>query len=332
MVDDLQHPSRAAAGSPLVVADAPMWSGRWDYSVEQAALGRAGITLTVPDDHEANAALLPLADIVLRGSRRLDAALIATMRRCVGLVTYSVGLDGIDLDAAAEAGIAVRNVPDYCTDEVSDHAVLLMLAAVRRLPHWIDTVRSGHWLQPEDQLTVRRLSSLTVGVVGAGRIGSAVARKSRVFGMTTIATDPFVTSNDDDLPLVPLDELLARSDVIVLCASSTSSAPFVLDQAAFESLGAVAPVIVNVARGRLIDEHALAAALHSGAVGGAALDVRAVEPPDPADDPLAGAPNLIVTPHVAASSAAAIEDLRVGVARAAIDLLTAAGWLPERAP
>lgn len=327
MADDLRPPAPAAS-TPLVVADAPMWSGRWDYSLERAALARAGASLVVPDDEAANVALLPTADIVLRGARRFDAALIATMQRCVGLVTYSVGLDGIDLDAAEAAGIPVRNVPDYCTAEVSDHAVLLMLAAVRRLPHWLDTVRSGQWLQPEDQLTIRRLDSLTVGVVGAGRIGRAVARKSRALGMTTIATDPVASSSDDELPLVPFAELLARADVIVLCASATSTASVLLDRNAFSALRTPAPVIVNVARGSLIDERALADALRTGTVSAAALDVRSTEPPDRADDPLANAPNLILTPHVAASSSAAIEDLRVGVARAAIELLTSAGRLP----
>jgi D-3-phosphoglycerate dehydrogenase len=316
----------------LVVADDPLWSRRWDYSLEGELLARAGAELVVPEDQQANESLLTTADVVLSGGRRLDAALIATMHRCVGLVTYSVGFDGVDLDAAAVAGIEVRNVPGYCTDEVSDHAVLLMLAALRRLPHWLDTTSTGGWLQLEDQRTVRRLSGLTVGVVGAGRIGKAVARKSRAFGMATIAHDPFSAATDDDLPLVSRSELLARSDVLMLCASATSSSPFRLVASDFDLLGTTAPVIVNVARGSLVDERALADALRSGTVWAAALDVRSTEPPDPTDDPLAGAPNLMLTPHVAASSAAAIDDLRVGVAEAAIELLVAAGRLPGCAP
>jgi D-3-phosphoglycerate dehydrogenase len=202
-----------------------------------------------------------------------------------------------------------------------------MLAALRRLPHWLATTAGGRWLEPADQVTVRRTCGLTVGVVGAGRIGSAVARKARAFGMNTIAHDPFVAAAHDDLPLVARGELLARSDVIVLCASASSAEPFRLGPDDFAALATPPPVIVNVARGALIDEPALAAALRSGAVSAAALDVRAEEPPDPADDPLAGAPNLILTPHVAASSAEAIADLRTGVADAAIELLVAAGRL-----
>jgi D-3-phosphoglycerate dehydrogenase len=307
--------------TPVVLADSPLWSGRWDYSLERRALADAGVELVVPADVDENERLLPGADVVLRGGRRFDAELIARLDRCVGLVTYSVGLDGIDLDAATAAGVPVRNIPDYCTAEVADHAALLALAAIRRLPHWIGVTGRGDWLQPEDQLTIRRISTLTAGIVGAGRIG-----RLRAFGATTIAFDPFVSGVDPDLPLVGKDELLARSDAIVVCASSTAGSPPVLDGAAFASLGRPA-VIVNVARGTLIDERALAAALFSGRVSAAALDVRLSEPPDPTDDPLAGAPNLLLTPHVAASSSAAIDDLRSGVAAAAIGLLREAGRL-----
>ncbi len=146
--------------------------------------------------------------------------LIARMTRCVGLVTYSVGLDGVDLDVAAAAGIAVRNVPDYCTAEVADHAALLVLASIRRLPHWLDTTARGGWLQPEDQRTIRRTAGLTAGIIGAGRIGRAVAGRLRAFGATTIAFDPFIKGSDAELPLVSKDALLARSDAIVVCASS----------------------------------------------------------------------------------------------------------------
>jgi D-3-phosphoglycerate dehydrogenase len=173
-------------------------------------------------------------------------------------------------------------------------------------------------------MTIKRSRGLTVGVVGAGRIGRAVAAKARAFGMSTIAHDPYLATAEDALPLVDRGELLARSDVIVLCASATSTMPFRLGRGDFLAMR-TPPVIVNVARGALIDEAALAEALRAGTVSAAALDVRVDEPPDPADDPLAGAPNLILTPHVGASSAAAIGDLRTGVAEAAIALLVEAG-------
>jgi D-3-phosphoglycerate dehydrogenase len=313
---------------PVVLADAPLWSGRWDYSVEQRLVAAAGAELIVPGDVAENERLLADADVVLRGSRRLDASLIARLGRCVGLVTYSVGLDGIDLAAAAAAGLAVRNVPDYCTAEVADHATLLVLASVRRLPHWMQTTSRGCWLQPEDQATIRRIATLTVGIVGAGRIGRAVARRLRAFDATTIAYDPHVAEQLEDLPLVGMEELLARSDVVVVCASSTADAVPIIDEAALAALGRPRPVIVNVARGTLVDERAVAAALHSGRLGAAALDVRSQEPPDPATDPLAGAPNLLLTPHVGASSESALDDLRAAVGAAAVGLLRDAGRIP----
>ena len=313
--------------APVVMADEPLWAGDWDYGLERAAIEQAGATFIVPRDSAHNDELIETADVILRGGRRIDAELISRAANCVGIVTYSVGLDGIDLDAATKANVGVRNVPGYCTEEVATHAVLLMLAAMRRLPYWIDTTSTGGWLDPHDQLTLSRLSVKTLGVIGAGRIGRAVASRARAFGMNTIAHDPFLDETIDQLRLVHLDELLDLADVIVICASVTSTSPVLLDRTAIESLGRPAPVIVNVARGSLIDENALGDALRSGRVAAAALDVRVSEPPDPANDPLAGAPNLILTPHVAAASLEAVDDLRTGVAAAAIELLRAAGRL-----
>ncbi|HQZ32910.1 MAG TPA: NAD(P)-dependent oxidoreductase [Ilumatobacteraceae bacterium] len=317
----------ARSVAPVVVADVPLWGGEWDYELERAAIEQCGASFVIPRDAAHNEELITTADIILRGGRRIDAEIIARAEKCVGIVTYSVGLDGIDLDAASAAGIGVRNVPGYCTEEVATHAVLLMLAAMRRLPHWLATTSSGGWLHPQDQLTLPRVSVKTLGVIGAGRIGRAVASRARAFGMTTIAHDPYVDDAVEGLTLVGFDHLLRSADVIVLCASVTSTSPQLLDRAALESLGSPGPIIVNVARGSLIDEQALGEGLRSGRVAAAALDVRASEPPDPANDPLAGAPNLILTPHVAAASREAVDDLRAGVAAAAVDLLRASGRL-----
>ena len=153
------------------------WSGVCSPTPGPSSSCRAGSS--------ENERALADADVVLRGERRFDAALIARLTRCVGLVTYSVGLDGIDLDVAAAAGIAVRNVPDYCTAEVADHAALLVLASIRRLPHWLDTTARGGWLQPEDQRTIRRTagspsaSSVPAGSVAPSPGGSARSARRR---------------------------------------------------------------------------------------------------------------------------------------------------------
>jgi D-3-phosphoglycerate dehydrogenase len=172
------------------------------------------------------------------------------------------------------------------------------------------------------------MATLTVGIIGAGRIGRGVARRLRAFDATTIAFDPHLTEPPEGLPLVTKAELLACADVVVVCASSNAGAAPIIDEAAIAALGRPRPVIVNVARGALVDERALAAALHSGRVGAAALDVRSEEPPDPATDPLAGVPNLLLTPHVGAASASALDDLRAGVGAAAVGLLRDAGRVP----
>jgi D-3-phosphoglycerate dehydrogenase len=172
------------------------------------------------------------------------------------------------------------------------------------------------------------LRGKTLGIVGAGRIGRGVARRARGFGLRTIAADPFVEpGTDPELEILPLPEVLAQADALVLCAALTSESRHLIDRAA---LALVRPgmVLVNVARGGLVDESALAAALAEGRVGAAALDVRDPEPPRPASDPLAGFDNVILTPHMAATSQEAVEDLHRMAAEISLELLRAGGRLP----
>jgi D-3-phosphoglycerate dehydrogenase len=237
-------------------------------------------------------------------------------------------MDKVDGPAAQAAGIVVRNVPDYCTDEVSDHALALLLAAERRIvPLATATARS--WKVDRALIEpIRRLRGQTLGILGAGRIGRLVARKARAFGFVTIAHDPVVSDvGEPELELVTLDELLERSDALVLCAALTPSSRGIIDEAALARVRR-GVIIVNVARGELIDELALADAVQDGRVGYAALDVRSPEPPEPADDPLAGLPNVVWTPHVAATSRDAIDDLHHLAARYVLELLEAAGRIP----
>src|SRR5439155_1008421 len=192
-------------------------------------------------------------------------------------------------------GIPVRNVPDYCTEEVSDHALALLLAAERRLTAFAELAASGQWDvvgRPENE-SIRRLRGQTLGILGAGRIGSKVARKARAFGFRTIAFDPYISSTEDpEIELVPLPDLLGQADALVLCASLNDGSRGLLGWNEFAQLRP-GVILVNVARGALIDEAALAEALGSGRVGLAALDVRSPEPPAKGADPLAGLPNVI---------------------------------------
>jgi D-3-phosphoglycerate dehydrogenase len=285
------------------------------------------VELVVPADEAAADEAIQTADaVIVTGVRRLDAGRIGRLERCAGILCYSIGMDKVDGPAARDAGIPVRNVPDYCTDEVSDHAMTLLLAAQRRLLPIANATRAGEWpLRDRAQLTaIRRLRGQTLGIAGAGRTGKLVARKARGFGFRTIAYDPFLTdSGDPDLELVSFDELLQRVDAIVICAALTPGAPPLIDRAA---LGQVRPglILVNVARGGHVDEDALATALRDGRVAVAALDVRATEPPAQ-PDPLTGLPNVIQTPHVAASSREAADDLHRLAAEYVLGLLEDAG-------
>jgi D-3-phosphoglycerate dehydrogenase len=313
-------------GRPRVVVYDPI-PGDWSFDPEMEALGRRGVDLVVPGDELAADEAIRSADaVIVTGVRRLDAGRIATLERCAGILCYSIGMDKVDGQAAGAAGLAVRNVPDYCTDEVSDHALTLLLAAQRRLLPIATAAGRGEWpLRDRGPVeAIRRLRGQTVGIAGAGRVGRLAARKTRSFGFRTIAYDPYVSDpGDPDLELVGLDDLLGRSDAIVICAALSPGAPPLISRAA---LAAVRPglILVNVARGGHVDEHALAEALQDGRVGVAALDVRSNEPPA-SPDPLAGLPNVILTPHVAASSREAVEDLHRLAARYVLGLLEDAG-------
>lgn len=330
MTDTALAPSATGDGHrPRVVVFDPI-PGDWSFDAEAGVLGARGVDLVVPADAAAADDAITTADaVIVTGVRRLDAACIASMERCAGILCYSIGMDKVDGAAASVAGIPVRNVPDYCTDEVSDHALTLLLAAQRRLLPIANATARGEWpLRDRGELAaIRRLRGQTLGIAGAGRTGRLVARKARGFGFRTIAHDPFVTdAGDPDLELVAFDELLRQADAIVICAALSPGATPLVSRKALERIQP-GLILVNVARGGHVDEDALAEALQDGRVAIAALDVRATEPPSK-PDPLAGLPNVIQTPHVAATSREAAEDLHRLAARYVLDLLEDAGRIP----
>jgi D-3-phosphoglycerate dehydrogenase len=323
-VTDSIHAS-GAARPRVVVFDPVPGPSTWGPEIE--ILGSRGVDLVVPEDAAAADDAIRTADaVIVTGYGRLDAARVAGLERAVGILCYSIGMDKVDGPAAKAAGIPIRNVPDYCTDEVSDHALALLLAAQRRILPFATATAAGGW--PNDKSitgSIRRLRGQTLGIAGAGRIGRLVATKARAFGFRTIAFDPFIAAaSDPDLQLVDRDELFATSDAIVVCAAYTPGAPPLISR---EALAGVKPglIVVNISRGGHIDEHALAEALQDGRVAVAALDVRVTEPPDPADDPLSGLPNVVLTPHIAGSSREAVDDLHRLAAEYVLDMLEAGG-------
>ena len=227
---------------------------------------------------------------------RIDAALLDGAPRLRAIANYAVGVDNVDLTAAAARGIPVGSTPDVLTDATADLALALLLAAARRLPEAQAAVRAGAWRTWEPQAWLGlELAGATLLLVGGGRIGRAVARRAEAFGMRIAAA-----GREDDL-----DALLADADAVSLHVPLTPQTRHLIGEAQLRAMRPHA-VLVNTARGPIVDQGALARALHEGWIAAAALDVTDPEPLPP-DDPLLGAPNLLVVPHIGSATHAARE-------------------------
>jgi D-3-phosphoglycerate dehydrogenase len=231
------------------------------------------------------------------------------LKNCKIIARYGVGVDSIDLKAAAEHGIIVSNVPDYGTNEVADHALAMMMALTRKVLQATAAVKSGRWdfrmMQP-----VHRLQEQTLGVIGIGRIGSAMARRAHGVGMKVIACDPYVARErvPDYVSLVSLDELMQTSDVVSVHCPLTDETRMMLGE---KKLGLMKPTayLVNTARGSIVDEAVLDKMLGAGKLAGAGMDVLMKEPPA-ADYPLFRHDNFLVSPHMAWHSNSSVKDLK----------------------
>jgi D-3-phosphoglycerate dehydrogenase len=250
------------------------------------------------------------ADAILVTYAKLSGELLRQLTRCKAIGRFGLGVDNIDTKTAAELGIVVTYVPDYCMHEVSDHAMALLLALARKIPFSNKLVQSGRWEMPA-VAPLRRLAGQVLGLIGFGNIPRALAPKAKAFGFEVIAHDPYAGKDvfaACAVEAVSLETLLARSDAISVHAPLTPATRGLIDAAAFARMKKGA-VIVNTARGPLIDEPALLAALDSGHLGGAAIDVVATEPL-PQDSPLLGRDNVILTPHTAFYSVEALDELQ----------------------
>jgi glyoxylate reductase len=242
---------------------------------------------------------------------RVDRPLLDAAPRLRAIANYAVGSDNIDLEAAAARGIPVGVTPDVLTNATADLAIALLLAAARRLPEAHAAVLAGRWRTWDPRAFLGlEFDGATLAVVGPGRIGRAVARRAEGFGMRVET----VGRGDD------LHAALARADAVSLHAPLTEATGHLIDDAALAAMRPGA-VLVNTARGGLVDQRALAQALRAGAIGAAALDVTDPEPPAP-DDPLLRAPRLLVVPHIGSATRRARErmaDLAVDNLLAALD-------------
>ncbi len=238
--------------------------------------------------------------------------------RCIGVL--ATGYNIVDVGAARDHGIVVTNVPAYSTESVAQLVFAHLLNLMEGVEHHARTVRQGRWSASPDfsywDWPLRELAGLTIGIVGYGRIGRAVARIAGAFGMHVIAADRAGVRMHRGVPLVPLDELFRLSDVISLHCPLT---PETLGMVDARRLALMKPgaVLINTSRGPLVDEAALAAALQQGRIAGAGLDVLAVEPPEPGN-PLLSAPHCAITPHIGWATVAA----RRRLLTAAVDNVT----------
>ena len=296
-----------------VLADTPENSGR-DLDLERSILG-ADVELVeyvCDGDERRLAAACADADIILTAFSPLTRFVIDQLRRCRLISVSATGYGNVDLEAAASAGIRVCAIDEYCTDEVADHAVLLMLALSRQLIEYHDQVQVDKRWQFDSLQGLSRMSDLTLGIIGFGRIGQAVARRAFGFGLSIVAFDPYPNegvASELGVRFCGLPELYSEADIISLNCGLTTDNEHLINTRAFQQMKRK-PVIINCARGALIDEAALLKALDTGQISGAGLDVLCDESPDLSSSPLVGRSNVILTPHVAFYSDASMLDNR----------------------
>ena len=261
------------------------------------------------------------ADAIIVQYAEMTAELIATMERCKMIIKYGIGVNNIDVAAAAAKGIYVCNVPDYGIDEVSNTAISMMMSLHRKLPATQNALRKGTWGY-DVMIPIKRLSGSVLGLVGLGRIPSLVAKKMAGFGVELIACDPYVNPThaaELGVKLVDFEMLCKESDIISIHCALTDETHHMFNADVFKAMKSNA-IIINTARGPVICEADLIEALNAGEIAGAGLDTFEVEP-IVADNPLLTMENVICTPHVAWYSEQAIENVQRGAAEDAARVL-----------
>jgi len=299
-------------------------------SIEEAIVGASGAKLikgqcTTEDQvidlaRDADAAIVQYAP--------LTARVFGELRRCRVVARYGIGVDNIDVAAASEHGIWVTNVPGFCATELAEHALAFILLFARRLTRLDRSVRAGQWDAIGVMRPTRRLAELTLGLVGFGRVGREVAARARAFGLTVVATAPHTSAEtmaEYGVGKVSLDQLLERADFVSLHLPLTAASRHLIDGKRFGQMKPSA-YLINTSRGPIVDETALIAALQTGQIAGAALDVLEREPPA-SDHPLLALENVVITPHAAYFSDDALAFLQTAVAQEVVRVL--GGELPR---
>ena len=254
------------------------------------------------------------ADAILVTYAKLNENILRSLKNCKAIGRFGIGVDNIDLKVAGELGISVNYVPDYCLDEVSDQAMAMIISMARKIPQSNKLVQSGRWEMPA-VVPMYRLRGKTVGLIGFGNIPRLMTPKAQAFGFNVIAADPFAPKElfeKFNVESVTMDELYERSDFISVHAPLLPETKGLVNKEAFKKMKKTA-IIVNTARGPLIDEKDLIEALDNKEIGGAGLDVVETEPL-PEDSALIGRDNVILAPHTAFYSVEALEELQTKAA------------------
>jgi len=288
----------------------------------RAVLSKIGAQLHLAEEAKPEAIMRVAkdADALFATYAKITADMIRQMTRCRIISRFGIGVDNVDIPAATERGIVVTKVPDYCIDEVSDHAMALLLAAVRKIPLANSMVHQGRWEMPA-VVPIHRLRGTVLGLMGFGRIPQLVAPKAQSFGMQVVSYDPYVPKSvfeNAKVRSVEFGELLKISDYISIHSPLLPETTGLFNAEAFRQMKPHA-YLINTARGPIVDEAALAAALDAGQLAGAALDVMTKEPPK--DSPLLGRPNVIVTPHTSFYSEESLVDLQTKAAEEVVRVL-----------
>jgi D-3-phosphoglycerate dehydrogenase / 2-oxoglutarate reductase len=273
---------------------------------------------------EDRIALARPAEVLIASTAAMGREFLRELPQLKGIVRTGIGYDSVDLAAATELGIVVANVPEFCQDEVAEHALGLLLAVTRKIVRADRLTRQGKWVAgiQEKMLPIRRMKTQTVGLVGFGRIAQRFAGMVKALGPRVIATDPYVApevARAAEVDLMPLAELLPQSDIVSLHVPLTPETRSLINS---DSIGLMkhGAILINTARGPVVDEVALEEALADGDLGGAGLDVLETEPPK-IPHPLLEFDNVVVTCHFASCSLEAYADLRRSISEQAAQIL-----------
>jgi len=292
-----------------------------DVRIERTVLAKGGFEVERVDAHTPDEVIEAARGAVglLNQSTTLPAAVFDALEDLVVVGRYGVGVDNIDTEAASRQGVTVVNVPSYCADEVATHSLSLLLACVRGIPEYDAHVKDGHWDWKACR-PIHRFSNGTLGLVGFGEIPQRLADIVAGFDLEVVAFDPYCdveTFNNHDVESVSFETLVDRADFISIHTPLTNETEGLFDEAVFDRMDGT--IVVNTARGAIIEVDALEDALSSGAVTAAGLDVLPTEPPE--QSPLFDHPNIILTPHAAWYSEQSIETLRREAAEGVLEAL-----------